>query len=146
MDAVKTWIWLAIVLSTGRVPADVIFESDELVVTLDDVGRVASLMDRAQQVQYAASGQNSPLLQVYLDGTFHSPLTASWDEKRKQITLRYVDAQVVVATACKGTHITLEIVEATPPDRIERVQWGPIATSIKKNVGEVVGVVANGTA
>ena len=47
----------------------------------------------------------------------------------------------MLATAFKGTHITLEIIKATPLDSIERVQWGPIATSIKKNVGEVIGVV-----
>ena len=54
-----------------------------------------------------------------------------------QIALQYAEARVVVATESKATHITLEIVKATPGDRIDRVQWGPIATSIKKKVGEV---------
>jgi hypothetical protein len=139
----KTWIWLAVVLSTGIAHADAILESDALVVTIDGTGRVAGLLDKANQVEYAATGRESPLLNVYHDGEFHSPRSASWDKKSKQITLRYADAQIVVVTAFKGTHLTLEIVEAAPLDRIERIQWGPIATSIKRNVGEVIGVVRN---
>jgi hypothetical protein len=143
MYVVKTWIWLAMVLGTGIANADVLLESDALLLTIDDVGRVAGLMDKANQVEYAAPGQESPLLKVYRDGAFHAPRAASWDEESKQITLRYADALVVVAAASRGTHITLEIVAAAPRDGIERVQWGPIATSIKSNVGEVIGVVRN---
>jgi hypothetical protein len=141
MCVVKISTLLAAVLCSGIVHADVLWESDALVVMIDDAGQVASLMDQDNQVEYAAPGQKSPLLQVYRDGAFHSPQSASWNEQSELLTLRYADAQVVLATAFKGTHITLEIIMATPLDRIERVQWGPIATSIKKNVGEVIGVV-----
>jgi hypothetical protein len=53
----KTWIWLAVVLGTGIAHADAILESDALVVTIDDAGRVAGLLDKANQVEYAAPGR-----------------------------------------------------------------------------------------
>ncbi len=137
----KFLMLLAVVLYSGTVQADVLLESDELTVMIDDTGQVASLMDKANQIEYAAPGQKSPLLQVYRDAAFHSPQSASWNEQSEQLTLQYADAQVVLATTFKDTHITLEIIMATPIDSIERVQWGPIATSIKENVGEVIGVV-----
>jgi hypothetical protein len=82
---------------TGMVHADVLLESDAIVVTIDDAGRVAGLTDKADQVEDAAAGQESPLLMVYRDGAFHSPQAASWNVESRQITLRYADAQVVVS-------------------------------------------------
>ncbi len=89
MSVVKIWMLLAVVLCAGIVHADVRLESDTLTVMIDDGGQVASLMDKANQTEYAAPGQNSPLLQVYLDGAFHSPQSASWNEQSEQLTLRY---------------------------------------------------------
>jgi hypothetical protein len=39
--------------------------------------------------------------------------------------------------------VNFELVEVTPAGLIDRVQWGPIATSIGQTVGEVIGVVRN---
>ena len=142
MSVVKNWVLLAVVACSSQVHADVRLQTDALVVVIDDAGQVASLLDKAKRVDYAAPRQRSPLLQVYRDGAFHSPQSATWNEQGEQLTLRYVDTTVVLTIAGKGTHITLEIIKATPLDRIERVQWGPIATSIRKHVGEVIGAIA----
>ena len=85
MGVVKNWVLLAVVMCSGIVHADVLLDSDALVVMIDDVGQVASLMDKANQVEYAAPGQKSPLLQVYRDGAFHSPQSASWNEQSEQL-------------------------------------------------------------
>ena len=62
--------------------------SAALVMTIDDAGQVASLMDKENQVEYGVPGQGSPVLTVYHDGAFHTPRTVSWDEESKQITLQ----------------------------------------------------------
>ena len=61
MYVVKTWIWLAMVLGTGMANADVLSESAALLLTIDDVGRVVGLMDKANQAEYVAPDQESPL-------------------------------------------------------------------------------------
>ncbi len=139
----KTWLCFALIFATGMVRADLLLESDSIAVTIDDVGQVVGLMDKAGRVEYAAPGRDSPLLTVYRDGAFHSPRAATWNAANEQITLRYDEAHIVLAAASQGTHISFEIVEAAPLGSIERVQWGPIATSIKDTVGEVIGVVRN---
>jgi len=48
---------------------------------------------------------------------------------------------VDVAVAVKPTHLTFEVVQATPVDAIDGVLWGPYPTSISATVGDIVGVV-----
>jgi hypothetical protein len=117
---VKNLACLVLLLSAGVASADVVLESDAITVTIDATGQVSGLMDKINQVQYAAPGQASPLLLIYREGEFRSPETVAWDDEGKQIVLRYAETRVVVAMESKGTHITLEIVEVTPREGIER--------------------------
>lgn len=139
----KTCLFLALLSAATMVHADVTLDSNAMAVTINGTGQISSLVDKAARKEYAVPAQASPLLMIYRDGKFHSPQVASWNGETKQITLRYGDARVVIAAAEKPTHLTFEIVNVAPSDTIERVQWGPIATSIETMVGEVLGLVRN---
>jgi hypothetical protein len=74
---------------------------------------------------------------------------ADWDDSKQVLRLEYPGGtQVVLGVRQQATHLTFEVLKASPLEKVERVQWGPIATSIGSGdddlVGEVVGVVRNG--
>ncbi len=140
-ELVKNFGLIVAILVTGIARGEIVLETEAISVKIDGVGQITSLIDRSSQREYAAFGQASPLLQVYRDGALHSPLRASLDESKKQITLGFSDATIFVDVTIKGTHLTFEIVDVQAQNAVERVQWGPIATSIKTTAGEVVGVV-----
>jgi len=112
-------------------------------------GAWESVSRRSDGHEYLASGQPAPILSVRVGGTLHAPSTAAWDPAARTLSLGYgaagVTARVRVDT--RDSHLTLELVGLEPADAVERVSlalWGPMPTSIRKTVGEVVGVVRDG--
>ncbi len=111
--------------------------------TLDDTGALTAITRLADGRNYLPAGQPAPVLQVRVGGKLHAPERAAWDAAAQQLTLRYsaIGAEAVIRINAKLSHVSLEVVAATPLDRIELVQWGPYPTSIGDIIGEVVGVV-----
>ena len=97
----------------------------------------------ANGVNLLSSVQNSPVLQVRVEGKDYLPDSAVWDVDQDWLTLQYNDVKVRldVEIKVKPTHITMELVGAESLDRIDCVLWGPYATNVNLIVGEVVGVV-----
>lgn len=133
-------------IGTHRATADATFESDFLRLTVDDQGQVVDLLDKANEVQYAAVDQPSPLLQIRLAGDdpqFISPQRMTFDNETGRITLQYGEVRAVIQCQSKATHINFELVDISPATAVDRVQWGPISTKINTTVSEVIGVVRN---
>ena len=120
------------------------WRTDDFKVTVSESGQVIGLFDQLNSVDYAAKQQPSPLLQARIEGQFHSPDAMTWHADTKRMSLQYGTAKIVVAVETQETHVNFELVEVTPVGMIDRVQWGPIATTINQTVGEVIGVVRNG--
>jgi hypothetical protein len=120
---------------------DMEWQAQEFRLTVNERGQVAGLHDKNRGVEYSAAGQASPLLQVRMDGAFRKPDRMEWDAAQKQLELHYGELRAVIQTRTKATHISLELVKLTPIDKVDRVQWGPIAIRIGQTVGEVIGVV-----
>jgi hypothetical protein len=104
---------------------------------------------RSDGREYLAPGQPAPILSVRVDGTVHAPTTAAWDATARTLSLGYAPAGVTarVRVETRESHLTLELVGLEPATAVERVSlalWGPVPTSIRKTVGEVVGVVRDG--
>ncbi|MCF7972725.1 MAG: hypothetical protein K9N55_02805 [Phycisphaerae bacterium] len=119
------------------------WQTDEFEVTVSDSGQVTSLLDKRHSAEYAAKGQPSPLLQARIAGQFRAPDRMTWHADTQRMDLHYGQATLVVAVETRDTHVNFELVEVTPAGLIDRVQWGPVATSIGQTVGEVIGVVRN---
>ena len=64
-----------------------------------------------------------------------------------RLTLHYVapNARIVLRARSSATHLALDIVSATPAERVDAVIWGPYPTTISQTVAEVIGVVRDGT-
>ncbi|MBK7596824.1 MAG: hypothetical protein IPJ11_16755 [Gemmatimonadetes bacterium] len=65
----------------------------------------------------------------------------------KLLTLQYATTgvRIVVRARETPTHLALDIVSALPAAKVDAVVWGPYPTTITKTVGEVIGVVRDGS-
>ncbi|MBN8457495.1 MAG: hypothetical protein J0M04_06645 [Verrucomicrobia bacterium] len=108
---------------------------------IDGTGSLSAITGNGHN--YLAPGQPAPVLQVRIEGQDLAPESATWDAASTRLTLRYQGgaAQAVVKITAKPSHVVMELVAASPLDRIDAVRWGPYPTTINRVVGELVGVV-----
>ena len=110
-------------------------------------GALIAFSRRSDGLDYLAKNQPAPLLSLRSGGTLLAPEGATWDATAHRLTLRFgksgLSAQVRVIS--KTSHITFELIEIAPAGSADLAVWGPYPTSIRKTVGEVVGVVRDGT-
>jgi len=68
------------------------------------------------------------------------PISASFENEILSVQFdENVEAKIKVEE--KPTHITFELLEFNSPEKVDLIVWGPIPTTIKKIIGETVGVV-----
>ncbi len=118
------------------------YSTSEFRITIDPNGSVTSLFDIVHGKEYLAKNQPSSLLQVLRHGRVERPAKAI-SSSDKTLTLQFPEskASIEVSVSVKPTHLTFEIVRATPVDAIDGAIWGPYPTSISMTVGEIVGIV-----
>ena len=140
----QTLNWLiafSVALMTQVSVSAVSFKTDHLQVSVNDLGQVAAFVDLGSGKSYAATGQASPLLQLRIDGVFRRPDSMDWNESAGQMNLHYGSVKAVVQVGERSKYLSFELVSVDPLERADRIQWGPIATSINHTVGETIGVV-----
>ena len=118
------------------------YATSQFRISVDQKGRVTSLLDIVDSTEYLAKGQPAALLSVLRNRRIENPAkaVASGDSI---LTLQFPESEVSidVAVSAKPTHLTFEIIRATPVDAIDGAIWGPYSTSISETIGEIVGVV-----
>jgi hypothetical protein len=145
-SAAAVWLWMVLPVTAASL---VRWQTSEATFTAGTQGTWESVSRRSDGREYLAPGQPTPILSVRVDGTLHAPTTAAWDATARTLSLGYAPAGVTtrVRVETREAHLTLELVgvePATAVDRVSLVLWGPMPTSIRKTVGEVVGVVRDG--
>jgi hypothetical protein len=130
------------VLELSSAFSQVQYETDQFRLTIDRTGSVTSMYDRVHQKEYLAQRQPAPFLSVLRNGRVEYPSNAV-GIANDTLILEFLGskATIVIAVSAQPTHLTFEIVRATPDDAIDGAIWGPYPTSISKTVGEIVGVV-----
>ena len=130
-------------LTVLRTNAQVQFSSGSLKLSLDSKGFLSEISNGQSGKNYLYADTLSPLLTLVNNGNRYAPSSLAWNKSTKIAILKYQPAGVTIEikVASKKTHLVLEIVKAIPEKNIEAIIWGPFRTSIKKTVGEVVGVV-----
>lgn len=143
----------AALLSVGAVTriasSQVTLTAGALRAELDARGSITELRNTVTARDYLARDTVAPLLTVVSGTTRVRPasLTFVRDKGGTLLTLRYasINAQIVVRVRETPTHLALEIISATPARAIDAVVWGPYPTTINATVGEIIGVVRDGT-
>lgn len=122
-------------------------QTESAALSIGSHGALMAFSRRSDGMDYLAKNQPAPLLSLRSNGTLHAPDQATWDAAAHRLTLRFgksgLSAQVRVIS--KTSHITFELIEISPAGSADLAVWGPYPTSIRKTVGEVVGVVRDGT-
>ncbi|MFN8583371.1 MAG: hypothetical protein U0163_20640 [Gemmatimonadaceae bacterium] len=118
-------------------------------VSIDQRGVLTALTNPSTGRNDLAPDTVAPLLSIASDGRRFAPtqLVATRAAGGTTLTLRYpaLGAQIVVRARETPTHLTLEVIRAAPADRIHAVIWGPFPTVIGATIGEIIGVVRDGT-
>ncbi len=138
-------IGVSLAVLSSTLSAQAVLETEEFRLVVDTQGRVTNLFGRVHGTEYAAGDQDSALLRVRSSGRFEIPSEMHWDARQGTIRLVYgaIGVEALVKATVKPTHLVLELVSLDPLEKVDAVQWGPLPTSIKETVGEIVGVVRN---
>ena len=126
--------------------AQVSLRTPDLVVGLD-AGRITSLRAAGGTRECLPAGQRPPLLSIRVAGRAEDPDGMSYRERTRDLTLRFSASgvEVDVRTTAHATHLAFEIAAVRPTGVVDAIVWGPYPTSIGETVGEIVGVVRDGT-
>lgn len=121
------------------------FETDYLSVGLDGRGYITSLKNRTSnpQHEFSPADKPSPLLTLYNSTSrqYTAPDGADYDPATGVVTLRYpngVEARVRIDQ--KAKYLRMELLEVTPRDSVDAIQWGSYHTTITNLFGEIIGV------
>jgi hypothetical protein len=116
------------------------FQTSFVKIGIDQKGFITEIQDLQLQKNYLATDTIAPLLSCRIDGKYLYPVSVSFENQT--LTFQFekeLEAKVKVEE--KTTHISFELVEFNHPENVELIVWGPIPTTIKKIIGETVGVV-----
>ncbi len=115
------------------------FSSKQFTLGIDTRGIINQLTDNKTNTDYLAPDTIAPLLSCRTDSQLLYPVSATF--VNPVLTIKFeggLEAKVKVEQ--KETHIAFELAGFNNPDNIELIIWGPVPTTIKKNIGETVGV------
>jgi|CXWL01.1.fsa_nt_gi hypothetical protein len=138
-------------LSTTAVPlvAQTTLAAGALQVTVNRQGALTALRNTTTGTNYLHPTQPAPLLTLVSGGRRYLPSALSLAPARdgKRLTVQYAPTgvRIVVRVRETPTHLALDIVSALPAAKVEAVIWGPYPTTITKTIGEVIGVVRDGS-
>lgn len=122
-------------------------QTESATLNIGSNGALMAFSRRSDGLDYLAKNQPAPLLSLRSGGMLYAPDQAAWDAAAHRLTLRFgksgLSARVRVVS--KPSHLSFELVDVSPAGSADLAVWGPYPTSIRKTVGEVVGVVRDGT-
>ncbi len=116
------------------------FNSENIRIGIDKQGFINQLTDLRSNTNYISDDTIAPLLSCRINEKFLYPLSARINENFLDIQFEG-NRQAKIKVEEKPFHITFELTEFNSPDTVDLIAWGPIPTTIKKNIGETVGVV-----
>ncbi len=143
---------VAVLLSTAvaaQLAAQCTLTAGALAVTVSREGMLTALRNTISGTNYLHPSQPAPFLTLVSGGRRYPPTSLLVSENRagRLLTLDYAPAgvRIVVRARETPTHLALDIVSARPETKVDAVIWGPYPTIIIQTVGEVIGVVRDGS-
>ena len=139
-------MFLAVTLSSlGSIGKSTVvqLQTDTAILAIAEDGSLLAFSRRTDQQNYLATNQPAPVLSLRIQGTLQAPDKAVWEASTKRLTLHFgkTGLSAVLQVEPKATHVTFELVELIPAGGADLAVWGPYPTTIRKTIGEVVGVV-----
>jgi len=118
------------------------FNTEYFRVTLSKKGEITGFLDNNSGVNYFPKDNPAPLMSIRIENKMLHPESAMIDEGAEIISLSYKDnVKAEIKFKSQRTHLTFELISITNFNRIDLIVWGPYPTTIKKIIGETIGVV-----
>ena len=126
-----------------NVHAQVQLSTGSLKLKLDKKGFLTELSNLQSGKNYLSADTIAPLLTLVSNQVNYLPSSLTYNKSATTISLKYdlAGVSISIKVLSKKTYMVLEIVKATPEINVDAIIWGPFPTTIKKTVGEVIGVV-----
>jgi hypothetical protein len=140
----RVFLWSVLLVFHGYAQAQVSFTSGDFTLSLNNSGYLTALSHNNQNYLYPDT--LAPLLTLVSGNIKSQPSSLVYNKKLSKLTLGFkqADVNIDIKVTPKTTHLVLEIVNAAPEPKIDAIIWGPVPTTVKKTVGEVIGVVRDG--
>ena len=133
-------------ISFSYSPQVVEISTENLIVGITAKGNLAFIIDKNTGVDYLYKQEPSSLLSIKnpKDTIAQRPISMKIDREKNIISLNFKSGAVVdLKVEEHDEYFTLELVKATPLNKVPAVVWGPYPISIKGVIGEVVGIARN---
>ncbi len=120
------------------------FKTDSMILKIDESGHIKELVERKTGQDFLYKNESASLLSIRVQGVIESPSQMSRNTDNT-LDLYYANSKVNVKVkyAANNDYISFEVTDVVPRDNVDLIIWGPYPTTIKKMVGETVGVVRN---
>lgn len=121
----------------------IILKTNSLKISINEKGKIISFSDPVSGNNYIVDGEYNTILSIRIEGKYYVPETISWNEKASILNLKYksngINAEIKIIQ--KQTYISFELIKIIGSEKLDLVLWGPFNTTIRKMIGETVGVV-----
>ncbi len=150
MSRIRAHIAFALLLTIAplALAAQARLTAGELQLDLSATGAIAAVRNTRADHNLLATNVAAPLLTLVSGGRRIVPtaLTRTMTRDGHRLTLEYPGGiSIAIRARERATHLTLEVISATPARLVDAVIWGPYPTTINRTVGEVIGVVRDST-
>ena len=146
----RTTLFCALSLLPALLPAQAVFTTSAMKLTVSLEGNITSFYDRLHEKEYLDPGLVSPLMQIRVNGQWESPSTARFypgagNQDTGFILLTYGrnHVELKINSYYDSDYVKFRLVRAAPAGLVEQVVWGPFPLTLNETVGEIIGVVRN---
>ncbi|MFT5733042.1 MAG: hypothetical protein ACJA2W_001535 [Planctomycetota bacterium] len=133
-------MYTLLLLSCLAAPQAHDLETDTFRAQVDATGHFTSLVDPRDGVDYLPEGVPAPLVRIRVAGGYAEPESLRVEGERW--TLGFAAGRsVTLQVEEKVTHLRFEVLSIEPPGGMELLMWGPYPTTLRRSIGETIGVV-----
>lgn len=126
--------------------SQVFFQSQGLSIRIGNDGFIQSLIVEGNEV-VDHSMEGSPFIRIRIDTTWLLPVKANYDQQNHLLEIEFRNANesihVVIMAREKNDYLVFTVESVSPENLVDAIIWGPIAVTISKTIGEIIGVVSD---
>ena len=109
-------------------------------ISIDEKGYISKLIDVETGTNYLSNDTIAPIMSVSRNDEIVYPQSA--ELKENTLILKYGEGvEATIKFEQKESHISFELLSLSNSENINLIIWGPYPSTIKKVIGETVGVV-----
>ncbi len=115
-------------------------------IQVDEKGFITSLVALKSGKEYSPGGHSSPVMSLHEYGRPNDdliyPTAATFDAGKQELMLKYPNGVTAVVKAeAKDNYFRFQLISLTPRGDVDNIVWGPLNTTVRGKIGDLIGVV-----